>query len=215
MKNYKHLPVLAALIIGGSMNLSAGLIGNGDFGSGDLTSWTLFTTPGGVHNSSGSGVSSFDTTGAGASNAAEFNVGNAVSAGNENGGGIRQSFNLAADNTVDFGLDFASTTAISNGSGGTFSIVVDGNSLISFDVGSVNAGSTDRGSLAASANLIAGNHSLAILITRPYTTATDTPHEFIDNVTAVESGNAAPEPGTLVLFGTAMVTVALARRKKA
>jgi hypothetical protein len=201
MRSYKHLPVWAALIIGGSMNLSTGLIANGDFGSGDLTSWTLFTTPGGVHKTT--------------SNAAEFNVGNAVSAGNQNGGGISQSFTLAADNTVDFGLDYASAAAITNASGGTFSILVDGNSLRSFNVGSISAGATDRGSLAASANLIASKHTLAILITRPYTTATDTPHEFIDNVTAVESGNAAPEPGTLVLFGTAMVTVALARRKKA
>jgi hypothetical protein len=67
-----------ALPLGGVERTNAGFI-NGNFGTGDLTGWTVFTTSNGT-NGTFNGVAlpnvvSFDTTGTGATNSALFEVG--------------------------------------------------------------------------------------------------------------------------------------------
>src|SRR5437588_11523833 len=74
------LAVLLAVVVLGltAVPASAAIVTNGDFETGNLTGWTTFTTAGGTANAgSAPTVSSFDTTGSGASNAAQFNVGQA------------------------------------------------------------------------------------------------------------------------------------------
>ena len=53
---------------------NADLISNGDFSTG-LTGWTVFTTANGTTGAGLPDVVSFNTTGSGASNSAQFNVG--------------------------------------------------------------------------------------------------------------------------------------------
>ena len=62
---------VAALAV--TLVASAAPVPNGDFETGDLTGWTTFTTTNGTIGTPA--VVPFDTTGSGASNAAEFNVG--------------------------------------------------------------------------------------------------------------------------------------------
>src|SRR5215469_11867190 len=68
------------------------LISNGNFATGDLTGWTPFVTANGTNGSGLPVVVSFDTTGTGASNSAQFNVGEAdFPVGVQQGGGISQT----------------------------------------------------------------------------------------------------------------------------
>ena len=63
----------------------AGFITNADFETGDLTGWTLFSTPNGSNGSSGDGVDLFTTSiSAGESEAARFRVGLILTGINQN-----------------------------------------------------------------------------------------------------------------------------------
>ena len=84
--------------------VNATLLTNGDFETGNLNGWTTFTTTNGTIGTPS--VTSFDVTGAGASLAAGFNVGNVQNPGN-NGGGIFQTFNFGGG-SLSVSVDIAS-----------------------------------------------------------------------------------------------------------
>jgi hypothetical protein len=191
---------------------SADLITNGDFETGDFTGWTVFTTANGTV--SGGAVTSFDTTGAGASLAAQFNVGDVNYTGNQEGGGISQVFDLASDGTVDFSADVATdSSTFNNVSGGVYSLLVDGTTYDSYNSGPVNF-DVYRDTLTASVGLTAGDHTLEILITRPYVAYEGgTPTQYVDNVTAAEEAS-TPEPATLAMLGLGLSAIGLLRKRR-
>src|SRR4051794_15573680 len=86
---------VAALFVAAA---AAAAVVNGDFESGDLTGWTTFTTANGTLGTPA--VVSFDTTGTGASRAAQFNVGENTYTGVYEGGGIYQIVNATGLFTV-------------------------------------------------------------------------------------------------------------------
>src|ERR1700693_6125776 len=103
------LAIVAAVAFTAGSASANNLLTNGAFQSGDLTGWTVFTTSNG---SNGPGafpfVSSFDVTGGGAQNAAQFQVG--IASGPilvEGGGGLYQDLNSGAG-MLDVSFDFAS-----------------------------------------------------------------------------------------------------------
>ena len=168
---------------------SAAPVVNGDFETGDLIGWTTFTTANGTIGTPA--VVSFDTTGTGASNAAEFNVGKAVFDFDlevREGGGIYQNVNaaglfvlsahVAADNAEPLGGNFSC---------GMFELLVDGAVVSSHDFGPCDAATTERTTLsAAGLSLSAGSHEIRIRISRPYTTAFFTPRQYVDNVSLTQ-----------------------------
>ena len=77
----------------------AGFI-NGDFQTGDLTGWTTYLTSNGMSGAGNPFVALVDTTGSGTSLAVFFEVGEAVSDGTQQGGGLSQNLFLAAGNYV-------------------------------------------------------------------------------------------------------------------
>src|SRR5438270_10051106 len=148
---------------------SAAIVTNGDFETGDLTGWTTFTTASGTaNNGSPPTVSSFDTTGSGASNAAQFNVG-LTSGNSQQGGGIYQTISLTPG---DFLLtaDIASTAA-NNGDCGTFNLLIDGSTKATHSFGACSLTDTSRAQLGATLHATSsGGHELRVLITRGYGT---------------------------------------------
>ncbi len=95
MKNALVFSTMLALVLGAAGTVDANLLTNGDFQTGSLAPWTAFTTGNGTNGAGFPNVVSFDTTGSGASLAAQFQVGEVTFTGAQEGGGIFQSLTLA------------------------------------------------------------------------------------------------------------------------
>jgi hypothetical protein len=197
----------------------ASTIVNGDFETGDLSGWTSYATaygPGTGTNGSCSGslpcpiVTLFNTTGTGASDAAQFSVGlasGAFNSGDYEGGGIFQTVSLAPG-TLNISLVWAvdNTFAFSNVDGGEFAFLLNGVVLNSIQAGSVGSSSIKMGSLSASTSVVTGGtYQIAVEITREFY-SDDQLIQYVDNVTASGSATSTPEPSS---FGFAVAGVAL------
>jgi len=162
---------------------SQDLVVNGDFETGDLTGWTVFTTPNGV--AWNAGVESFDTTGSGASNAARFSVGQASYVADDwQGGGIYQEITAPAGPWEISSVAIAAWDGIGgNAQAGLFELLVDGTVVDSHDFGPIGE-ETLRDTLSATGIFAtSGSHEIRIRITRPYTIdMVTTPYQYVDNV---------------------------------
>jgi hypothetical protein len=160
-------------------------------------------------------VASFNVTGSGASDAADFQVGQQTFVlGDQEGGGIYQSF-FATAGTLTLDADIAAFAPGGNVQAGVFSLLLDGQTLDTVAFGLIFSGVTDRGTLTATAPVSSGTHTLEILITRPFLN-NGTPQEFVDNVTVDDTPLAAPvpEPTSLVLLGTGLIGAGVRRFRR-
>ena len=213
------MTAMLALIGLWAATAQANLILNGDFETGDFTDWTLFTTPNGsLGPAPVPDVVPFDVTGTGATEAAEFQVGQIVfTLDVQEGGGIRQTIVTSAG-TVAIHADIAvlNTSGSENAEGGVFTLFLDSVPVDSFAVGDILNGVTVRSTLDFTGPINAGNHDLAILITRPYEHGGGvgvTPLEYVDNISLDVA--AVPEPGTIALFSLSLFGIGVARRWRA
>jgi hypothetical protein len=206
---------LLILVSAGVMARGTNLLTNGDFETGSLTPWTVFTTSSnGTNGTALPAVNSFDTTGSGATLAAQFDVGEVTFTGVQEGGGLTQGFTAPSAGIYNFFANIASLDDPDddiNGDAGTFSILIDGTTVTSDSLGAfVSANQIIRGTLSGSLSLTAGAHTFEILITRQFTSnGTDTPQEFVDNISV---SSAAPEPGTFALAALALLGFAFYRK---
>jgi hypothetical protein len=203
---------LLTLLSAGVMARATNLLTNGDFETGVLTPWTAFTTVNGTDGTGLPAVNSFNTTGSGATLAAQFDVGEVTFDSTQQGGGLTQGFTAPAAGIYNFFANIASQDdpdGLVNGNAGTFSILIDGTTRTSDSLGAFSsANQIIRASLSGTVALAAGGHTFEILITRPFiSSGAATPQEFVDNL----SVSAAPEPGTFVLAALPLLGFAFYR----
>jgi len=194
-----------------SINVKAGLI-NFDFES-KLDSWSSFTT---INGSLGNtGVKIFDTNNDGdMSNAFYITPGKLdFNASVNGGGGIIQSitslsgwFTFSAD-IASYENDPFNVPGGGNSSGGLVQMLINDILLDSFDFGDIDSLDTEFGVLSSNVYLASGTHELKFLFTRPYTTASNTPQLYIDNVAMTQ----VPEPSTALILLVGMFLIGKAR----
>ncbi len=212
---------LVLLMIVLSLGTAQAALVNGDFETGNLDPWTTYTTTNGTLGTNLPTVSNFDVAGSGVSSPAL-----AVSVGYHiapcsvpgyycpmptEGGGIRQSVNFSGG-----WISLHANVAVNNSTlyggynldGGTFSLLLDGILLDTFSVGSIVAGTVQRGELDFDAFVSAGQHTIDILITRDAAECRSLT-QYIDDISIVP----APEPATMLLLGLGLAGVAVARKR--
>lgn len=197
---------------------AADVITNGNFQTGTLAGWTVFTTSSNGTNGAGlPDVVSFNTTGSGSSDAAHFDVGEVIYDLTPQGGGLTQTISISAAGLYMLTEDFASqnSTGETNGDGGTFSILIDGTTVATDAFGDIGAHTTLMGSFDELVSLSAGTHTIETEITRVFQSAAvgdNTPDQYIDNISLIATPT--PEPSSLVLFGTGILALMGAVRRR-
>jgi len=204
---------VSALLIAGlfaSASASANVIVNGGFDTGDFTGWTTYDSANGV---SSPAVVSANVTGQGPGLAAQFEVGERVFTRLYEGGGIRQAFSIAGG-MVAISADIASFggTYGENYGGGRYELFLDGILLDMVEIGTIDTGEVMRDTLSYSGVIGSGVHELNIFMSRHFTTSSETPRQYVDNV-VVDLAADVPEPGTSVLFGLGLAAACVAMRR--
>jgi len=207
---YIGLVVLLALFA-----LQAGateLLQNGSFQTGDFTDWTLGTTQ-------------YGTAGAGYPIVGQWPldsginawVGNVGDATDEyrgyQGATLSQVFTAPGLGIETFSIDLAAKNVPGyyQLEAGLFLLLVDGNTIGSFDIGELAPNQLFTGSLSATAALSAGQHTFEIAVERDATTDENTPLQF---VTDASIDYQVPEPTSLVLMASGGLGIAGILRRK-
>lgn len=157
------------------------LLTNGNFATGGLAPWMPFTTSNGTNGAGLPNVIMVNPT-HGSTFAAHFNVGEVTNSGSEQGGGINQIFTVSTAGTYNFSASFGVVAPAMNAEAAIFSIVIDGTTVASKSLGSINPHHVLGGRLTGSVSLASGSHTFEVLITRMYTSDSETPNQVVTNI---------------------------------
>src|SRR5436190_13758572 len=128
------------ITIAGQRCNAQSILTNGNFGAGDFSGWTIFTTTNG--NIQTPSIVNFDLTGTGhLMPTARFQVGSSIASPFlKGGGGIYQYFELQSVTNLTFTMDAAIYSQYYNGSGGNISVLIDQQTIAEWDVGTLGFG---------------------------------------------------------------------------
>ena len=227
VRTIAKLSCAVLLVVSAAPANAVEVITNGDFQSG-LTGWTGFATANGtisqIPGYAGgtrdlAAIKSFNVSGSGASNALALNAGANPSSPTPEGGGVTQTF-ITTGGTATFFANIADNWLSASGSIasiGLFSVLLDGQLMDSHDFGIVTANSqgwTLRDTLGFTTMLSAGEHTLALQVTRRFAPAIGVDAEYFDNV-SLNVTSAVPEPSTwaMLILGFVGVGFMACRRR--
>src|SRR5271170_3310244 len=141
--NTRRLSMVVGLFTVGCLRggpASADTITNGNFETGTLVGWTVFTTSNGRNGDGLPNVLPFNTAGDGVSDAAHFNVGEASFDFTQQGGGLSQTITAPVNGLYTLTEDFASQDNLGiNVDAGTFSILIDGTTVAMDSLGTFSS----------------------------------------------------------------------------
>ncbi len=213
----KKLSILGAALLALMMALSglataANLLSNGSFESGSFPPWVQGVTPNGTP---GAGFPIITAWPLGGMNAAEYEVGEVTFDGTFQGATLSQTFSTTGG-TLNLGFMWAAMGdgIHQNADGGFFALVLDGVTLASHDVGTIDPTQLITGNLMATDPVSAGVHTFEIDILRPYlSTQGNTPYQFVTGAFVNGPGGSTPEPSTLLLLGSGIAGLWFRRRR--
>lgn len=210
------IPALLMAAMAGTAEAGVQLISNGTFETGNLSGWTTFTTA--VGTTGTPAVVDFDTNNdLVATRSARFQVGRVTAGSSFEGGGIYQSITTVAG-ALTLSADIASafyttnTNINENLSGGLIELLLDNVVVASHNFGSIIRNTTEFSLLSYVTNVTAGTHEVRIRMTRPYTTLSDTPFQYLDNVSAMQES--VPEPTSIAMWSLTALGFIYLRRKR-
>ena len=214
MKRLSLLSVaLLALVIASTGLASADdLLTNGSFQSGSFPPWVQGATPNGTP---GAGFPIITAWPLGGMNAAEYEVGEINFDGTYQGATLSQNFMTSGgSHTLGFMWAAMGDGIHQNADGGDFVLMLDGTTLASYDVGTIDPTQTINGSLMATDTVSAGMHTFEIEILRPYLAEQgNTPYQFVTGAYVNGPGGTTPEPSTLLLLGSGIAGVWYRRKR--
>ncbi len=165
---------------------------NGDFETGDLSGWTVFSTPNGTLGGSNfPRCEEFDTNGNGkGSNSLVLKVGQQEfkSEGTQlAGGGIWTKVSMEKGNvvvTADVASTYSSPKDRRNLAGGLFELLFDGTVLAQYEMGPIEKEDTMRFTLKGGMFVLDGTHEIRVQVRRPFRSLPHdhAPLQFVDNI---------------------------------
>ena len=204
--------LLALLIVSAGLASAGNLLNNGSFQSGSFPPWVQGATPNGTP---GAGFPIITAWPLGGMNAAEYEVGEVSFDGTLQGATLSETFSTTGG-TLSMGFMWAAMGdgIHQNADGGYFALVLDGVTLASFDVGTINPTQLINGSLMATDPVSAGMHTFEIEILRPYlSNPGNTPYQYVTGAYVNGPGGSTPEPSTLLLLGSGIAGVWYRRKR--
>lgn len=201
MKRYASLILLPLLCLFAAQAGATNLIQNGDFHTGDLTDWTSGLTPDGYAGPGGPGVGICMYHDGQMCWVGE--VGSLVYNGQYEGATLSQNFiSGAGPASLSFFYE-AYNAFLTYGEGGDFVLLLDGNIVAQHDVGVLSPRTSTTGSLAADANLTAGQHTLEIeVLSNAQWDPNSSPFQWFGGI---DVEGQVPEPASLVLMGSGVL----------
>ena len=200
---------------------------NGTFDTG-VTGWTSFVTangtitdppspPVGTPTSEQATTQSFNVTGSGASSALFLNAGakSFIPGGPQEGGGVTQTFTLAADGVATFSANIAGWTSNTVNNLGLLSVLLDGNLMDSHEfVNAPTLPTTLLSTLGFTSSLSAGTHTITLMATKLTAPGSGITHQYFDNVSLDVAQTPLPAALPMFISGLGVVGALWRRNRK-